>query len=267
MELVEIGAPIDVLWFRISRKPEDPRQVLGNLNFGKALILIDRMEYFQAGMIIRKGSFEEMKDCGLDAFRASIVQVAPYLADRVEELRDWDQVKILTVQLNRLRRWYQEGLLCIGDAAHAMSPAGGVGINLAIQDAVAAANLLTKPLLRGSAHESVLAKVQRRREFPTRITQAVQVLAHKGFARLFDSPEPLKVSWSWKAALRIPGIHRALGYGVGIGVRPEHPTIGTRRQKKLGRAFGAGIAVGVAVTLVILRGIRKTRRQPAALAA
>jgi len=225
------------------------------------------MEYFQAGMIIRKGSFEEIKDSGLEAFRASIVQVAPYLADRVEELRDWDQVKILTVQLNRLRRWYQEGLLCLGDAAHAMSPAGGVGINLAIQDAVAAANLLTKPLLRGSVDEGVLARVQRRRQVPTRITQAVQALAHKGFARLFDSPEPIKVSWSWKAALQIPGIHRALGDGVGIGVRPAHPTIGARGKGKLARALAVGIAVGAAVTILTLRGIRRARRQPADLAA
>jgi len=257
---------MDVLWMQLSKHVGDP-ELFFRADRGKVLVLFDRGHYWQCGFPILKGGAEEIQRRGIEGFRAGIVEIAPFLRDRVAELNDWNDVKLLTVRVNRLRQWYRPGLLCIGDAAHAMSPVGGVGINLAIQDAVAAANLLTKPLLRGSAHESVLAKVQRRREFPTRITQAVQVLAHKGFARLFDSPEPLKVSWSWKAALRIPGIHRALGYGVGIGVRPEHPTIGTRRQKKLGRAFGAGIAVGVAVTLVILRGIRKTRRQPAALAA
>ena len=146
LEVIEHGVPIDVLWFRISRKPGDSAQVLGNVNYGKALILINRSDYFQAGLIIAKGSYDEIKARGIDAFRADIRQIAPYLGERVNELHDWEQIKILTVQINRLQRWYRPGLLCIGDAAHAMSPAGGVGINLAIQDAVAAANLLTGPL-------------------------------------------------------------------------------------------------------------------------
>ncbi|HEY3706153.1 MAG TPA: FAD-dependent monooxygenase, partial [Terracidiphilus sp.] len=127
LEVIEGGVPIDVLWFRISRRPDDPAEVLGNVNYGKALILINRSDYFQAGLIIQKGSFDAIKAEGLEAFRTSLVRIAPYLADRVNELHDWDQVKILTVQINRLRRWYREGLLCIGDAAHAMSPAGGSG--------------------------------------------------------------------------------------------------------------------------------------------
>ena len=146
LEVVEHGVPIDVLWFRISRTPGDSAQVLGNVNYGKALILINRSDYFQAGLIIAKGSYDEIKARGIDALRADIRQIAPYLGERVNELHDWEQIKILTVQINRLQRWYRPGLLCIGDAAHAMSPAGGVGINLAIQDAVAAANKLTGPL-------------------------------------------------------------------------------------------------------------------------
>jgi 2-polyprenyl-6-methoxyphenol hydroxylase-like FAD-dependent oxidoreductase len=124
--------PIDVLWFRISRRPDDPEQVLGNINYGKALILIDRASYFQAGLIVPKVSFDEIKRAGLEALRTSVAQVAPFLADRLHEIDDWTKVSVLTVQLNRLRRWHRDGLLCIGDAAHAMSLAGGVGINLAI---------------------------------------------------------------------------------------------------------------------------------------
>src|SRR5262249_48474043 len=150
--------------------------------------------------------------------RKSLVEIAPYLDDRVEELQDWNQVKILTVQINRLRRWYRDGLLCIGDAAHAMSPAGGVGINLAIQDAIATANLLASCLQRGRVTEMDLAAVQRRREFPARVTQAVQVAAHRAFARVFEQTGPLKAPWQFRLAVRIPGIQRALGYAVGIGV-------------------------------------------------
>ena len=156
LNLEEFGVPIDVLWFRISRLPGDPEQVLGNINYGRALILINRGKYFQAGLIIRKGSFDEIQRDGLPAFRQTIAKIAPYIADRVQEVQSWDQVKLLTVQINRLRNWYLPGLLCIGDAAHAMSPAGGVGINLAIQDAVAAANLLAVPLREGRVTETLL---------------------------------------------------------------------------------------------------------------
>src|SRR5580692_2332638 len=157
LEVIEHGVPIDVLWFRISRRPGDPAQVLGNVNYGKALILINRSAYFQAGLIIAKGSYDEIKARGIDALRADIRKMAPYLGERVNELHDWEQIKILTVQINRLPRWYRSGLLCIGDAAHAMSPAGGVGINLAIQDAVATANILTKPLQERRVSMAALA--------------------------------------------------------------------------------------------------------------
>jgi 2-polyprenyl-6-methoxyphenol hydroxylase-like FAD-dependent oxidoreductase len=205
LEVEEFGVPIDVLWFRISRHAQDPDQVLGTINYGKALILINRGDYFQAGLIIRKGSFDEIQAAGLDAFRESIVRIAPYLADRVRENESWDQIKLLTVQINRLRRWHLPGLLCIGDAAHAMSPAGGVGINLAIQDAVAAANLLAQPLREGRVSEELLAQVQRRREFPTRATQKLQVLAHQQFDRVFDLSGPLKAPWQLKVIEHVPG--------------------------------------------------------------
>jgi 2-polyprenyl-6-methoxyphenol hydroxylase-like FAD-dependent oxidoreductase len=170
--------------------PAHPEQLLGNINYGKALVLINRGDYFQAGLIIPKGSFEDMKREGVDQFRNAILQIAPYLGDRIDELQDWEQVKLLTVQINRLRRWHKAGLLCIGDAAHAMSPAGGVGINLAIQDAVAAARLLALPLREERITEALLSQVQKRREFPARATQVLQVNIHKLFARIFANPGP-----------------------------------------------------------------------------
>ena len=230
LELQEFGVPIDVLWFRISRHAGDPEQVLGRVNYGKALIMIDRFDYFQAGMIVPKGSLDGIQRQGLDAFKDTIRRIAPFLDGRVEELHDWDQVKLLTVQINRLRRWHRPGLLCIGDAAHAMSPAGGVGINLAIQDAVAAANGLAGPLRNRRVTEPDLAAVQNRREFPARITQAVQVRAHNAFANIFRQEGPMNAPWQLKAVLAIPGLRRALGYAVGIGVRPEHVRTPAIRQ-------------------------------------
>jgi len=250
LEVIEHGVPIDVLWFRITRKPDDPAQVLGNVNYGKALILISRSDYFQAVLIIEKGSFDDIKARGLDALRADIRQIAPYLGDRVNELRDWDQIKILTVQINRLRRWYRPGLLCIGDAAHAMSPAGGVGINLAIQDAIATANLLTKPLQDRRVSAADLAAVQKRRTLPTRVTQAIQLSAHRGFARVFESPGPIQAPWQLKAAVRIPGIQRAVGYAVGIGVRPEHVRAEAPRYSRTAKTVFA--ALGIAATAAAL---------------
>jgi 2-polyprenyl-6-methoxyphenol hydroxylase-like FAD-dependent oxidoreductase len=260
LEVQEFGVPIDVLWFHISRNRGDPDQVLGNVNYGKVLILINRGDYFQAGLIIRKGSFEGIKLDGLDAFRETITRIAPYLGDRVNELHDWEQIKLLTVQINRLQKWHRPGLLCIGDAAHAMSPAGGVGINLAIQDAVAAANLLAEPLREGRVTEALLAQVRGRREFPTRVTQMLQVNAHKAFVAVFQNSGAIRVPWQLKVIAHAPGLQRAMGHVVGVGIRPEH-VAGARKGAwdqpwSLSKAaVHAGAAIGAAVaTLRALRG-------------
>jgi 2-polyprenyl-6-methoxyphenol hydroxylase-like FAD-dependent oxidoreductase len=245
----EFGVPIDVLWFRISRHAKDPDQVLGNINYGKALILINRGDYFQAGLIIRKGSYEQVKSEGLDAFRRAIGQIAPYLADRVGEIESWDQINLLTVHINRLRKWHLPGLLCIGDAAHAMSPAGGVGINLAIQDAVATANLLAEPLQSGYVTEALLDRVQQRREFPARVIQAVQVRAHQAFELAFRTSGPLQVPWQLKAIEHLPGRRWAMGYLVGVGVRPEH-VAGAERPCPWSLK-NAAIQVGAAIGAVV----------------
>lgn len=261
LPLTEFGAPIDVLWFRIGRHNDDPEQLFGNINYGRALVLINRGDYFQAGLIIRKDSFEGIKRVGLEAFRDTIAQIAPCLRDRVHELQDWEEIKLLSVKLNRLERWHQPGLLCIGDAAHAMSPAGGVGINLAIQDAVATANLLADALRERRVTDELLQSVQRRREFPTRMTQAAQANAHKVFAQLFRNTGPVKAPRGLKAAVRIPGITHVVGRAVGIGVRPEHIKDARRssayRNERVAKiALGVGIAVGFVIAYRKLRGAR-----------
>ena len=198
----------------------------------------------------------------MEAFRQRILQLAPFFGERVNELQDWEQIKLLTVQINRLRRWYRDGLLCIGDAAHAMSPAGGVGINLAIQDAVAAANILAGPLRDGTLGLESLAAVQRRREFPTRVTQAMQIRVHNMFARIFGTGGPFKVPWPVKAIVRIPGVRWALAYVVGIGVRPEHVN-GARhaaQRRRTGVAIAVGAAVGVVIALFVVRAGRVRAR-------
>lgn len=222
LPIEDIGVPIDVLWFRISRKAEDPYQALGRIDYGKMLILINRNDYYQAGLIVRKGTFDEVKAAGLPAFRASLAQIAPFLKERTEEIEDWEQVKLLSVQINRLRRWHRPGLLCIGDAAHAMSPAGGVGINLAIQDAVGAANLLAEPLREQRATDELLAKVQQRRELPVRIIQAAQARAHNASLNFLGGSTKVHAPWQLRAFVRIPGLQRILGRVVGGGIRPEH---------------------------------------------
>jgi 2-polyprenyl-6-methoxyphenol hydroxylase-like FAD-dependent oxidoreductase len=260
LEVMEYGVPIDVLWFRISRRPDDPEQVLGNINYGRALVLINRGDYFQAGLIIRKGSFEEMKTAGLASFCDLVCRIAPYLGDRVDELKDWDQIKLLTVQINRLSQWYRPGLLCIGDAAHAMSPAGGVGINLAIQDAVATANLLTDPLLHGSVTDADLALVQHRREFPTVATQQFQVFAHNQLAKIFKNTGPVKAPWQLKAVFEMPGVQRLVARTIGMGVRPEHikgaSTSTSRRSTYIKAAL---VGVGVAAAVVAFALLRRKR--------
>ncbi len=251
----EFGVPIDVLWFRISRRAGDPEQLLGNINYGRTLILINRGDYFQAGLIIPKGSFEQTKRDGLGAFRETIGRIAPHLGNRVAEIESWDQIKLLTVQINRLRKWHLPGLLCIGDAAHAMSPAGGVGINLAIQDAVATANLLAESLRHGCVTEALLARVQQRREFPTRATQMMQVNAHKLFERIFESNGPIKAPWQLRAVVQVPGVQRVMGRVVGMGARPEHVGRASQPWSLRRVALHAGALLGAAVaTIRTLRG-------------
>ncbi|MGH7255726.1 MAG: FAD-dependent oxidoreductase, partial [Nitrospirales bacterium] len=166
LRVEDIGAPMDVLWFGLSRRPSDPEATMGRFDFGRIFIMLNRGEYWQCGFVIPKGSAQQVREKGLPAFRDNVARLAPFAKDRVGELQDWNAIKLLTVKVDRLRKWYRPGLLCIGDAAHAMSPVGGVGINLAIQDAVAAANLLAAPLREGRLTTEDLLRVQRRREWP-----------------------------------------------------------------------------------------------------
>ena len=243
LELLEFGVPIDVLWFRISRCSDDPEQLFGNINYGKILVLINRADYFQAGLIVAKGSFDAIRQRGIEEFRQSIRGIAPYLGERVEELRDWDQVKLLTVRIDRLKQWHRPGLLCIGDAAHAMSPAFGVGINLAMQDAVATANLLARALRESQAIDPLLLLVQRRREFPTRVTQFAQANAHRLFGTIFRNPGLARPPWQLKTAARIPGLQDVVGRFIGLGARPEHVVPRPRRTAPILLAAGAAAAV------------------------
>jgi 2-polyprenyl-6-methoxyphenol hydroxylase-like FAD-dependent oxidoreductase len=223
LPLRELGVPIDVLWFRLSKTADDPvKGVLGNINYGKMLILIDRSDYFQAGLIIRKGGFAEIQQAGLPAFRESLRRVVPLLGDRVKEITGWEQVKLLTVQVNRLERWWRPGLLCIGDAAHAMSPVFGVGINLAVQDAVAAANALAAALREGKSTDALLQRVQERRTFPTAGTQRMQVTVHKGLQSIFRQTGPMRPPPLLKAIVHLPGLRALTARVVGMGLRREH---------------------------------------------
>jgi 2-polyprenyl-6-methoxyphenol hydroxylase-like FAD-dependent oxidoreductase len=217
-----LGAPIDVLWFRLSRKPSDPGQVIGRFSAGKIMVMLNREDYWQCGFVIPKATFDALKQRGLEAFHGDLVSIASFLNDRVEEIRDWDQVKLLTVAVDRLRRWYREGLLCIGDAAHAMSPVGGVGINLAIQDAVAAANILAKTLSEKSVLVADLRQVQERRLFPTQVTQAIQVFVQKRVLGRALAGSITTAPWFLKLFRVFPFLQRIPGYMVGIGFRPEH---------------------------------------------
>jgi 2-polyprenyl-6-methoxyphenol hydroxylase-like FAD-dependent oxidoreductase len=223
LSVEEFGAPMDVLWFRLSRRSGDPADPIGRFDTGRIFIMLNRGDYWQCGFVIPKGSRGQLEAQGLPAFRASVAQLAPFAAGRVGELQDWEPIKLLTVQVDRLRRWFRPGLLCIGDAAHAMSPVGGVGINLAIQDAVAAANLLVGPLREGRLTTEDLRRVQQRRDWPTRMTQRVQLmLQNRVIKRVLGEAGPLVPPLPLRLIAQFPFLRRIPARLIGIGVRPEH---------------------------------------------
>jgi 2-polyprenyl-6-methoxyphenol hydroxylase-like FAD-dependent oxidoreductase len=223
LQVKEFGAPMDVLWFRLSRTAEDPEASMGRFDTGRIFVTLNRGEYWQCGYVIPKGQFDEMRREPLEKFRADVVRLAPYAEDSVHELRGWDDVKLLTVRVDRLLEWYRPGLLCIGDAAHAMSPVGGVGINLAIQDAVAAANVLCKPLRQRQIAIDHLHRIQSRRELPTRVTQWLQVaLQRRIIARVLGETRPLQPPLAARLLGRFAFLRRIPARLIGIGVRPEH---------------------------------------------
>lgn len=222
LPLRDLGAPIDVLWFRIPKRRETKNETAGFIGGGNMVVLIDRGDYWQCARVIGKGEFDGVKANGLDRFRADVRETAPLVGDAIEELRDWDEVKLLSVSLDRLERWHRPGLLAIGDAAHAMSPAGGVGINLAIQDAVAAANILARPIAAGRDIDGLLDRVRARRMFPVRAIQAIQRAIHRNVIgaaradRIANAPLMLRALNGFAPLRRIPARI------VGLGFRREH---------------------------------------------
>src|SRR5258708_4009901 len=223
LKVEDLGAPMDVLWMRLSRRPHDYAEAFGHFETGGILIMVDRGDYWQCAYVIQKGSADELMKRNIGDFRRMILALSPWLGERVNEVKSWDDVKLLTVALDRLPQWYRPGLLCIGDAAHAMSPLGGLGINLALQDAVAAANILAEPLRAGAVTLDHLSRVQARRQWPTRVTQAFQRTIQSRvigpvLAGTMQPKPPLALKLlDWFPALR--GIPARF---IGIGVRPEH---------------------------------------------
>src|SRR6266849_2871185 len=229
LAIEELGAPMDVLWFRLSRRPDDPSAAMGQFGAGRIFIMLNRGDYWQCGYVIAKGTLESIHVRGLDAFREQVALAAPWMRDRTSELREWGDVSLLTVRVDRLVRWYRPGLLCIGDAAHAMSPWGGIGIKLAIQDAIAAANILAAPLREGRFTEDHLRQVQARRDFPTRMTQRFQLLIQNRVIKrtlerrtLENGAGKLTPPLLFRLVGRFPAIRRLNARLVGMGFRPEH---------------------------------------------
>ena len=227
---VVLGAPMDVLWFRLSHKPADSAETMGRFDRGSILVMLDRGDYWQCAYVIAKGSAETLKAAGIEKFRERIVKLMPFLADRVHELATVDDLKLLTVGVDRLEKWWKPGLLCIGDAAHTMSPIGGVGVNIAVQDAVAAANILAGPLKEGRLKDSDLAAVQERRRWPVRATQAIQVfLQNRMIAPTLAGTRPLRPPWPARLLNAVPFLRRIPARVLGMGVQPEH----VRRRRRL----------------------------------
>lgn len=223
LKVEDIGSPMDVLWMRLSRRESDGAEALGRIAAGKMMVMFDRGDYWQCAYVIPKGAVDEVRAAGIDAFRAAIVSVAPQMHDRVQELKSFDDLKLLTVKIDRLTQWHKPGLVCIGDAAHAMSPVGGVGVNLAVQDAVAAANRLARPLRNGTINEDDLAAVQLRRMFPTRATQRLQVLIQNNvLSPVLASRGTPRPPWPVWLVNACPLLQRIPARLVGLGIRPEH---------------------------------------------
>ena len=218
-----LGAPMDVLWFRLSRKEKDVSETFGHVEAGRMLIMLNRTDYWQCAFLIPKDGYAAVKAKGLEAFRQAVADMSPFVRDRMHEIADWDHVKLLTVAVDRLSRWHRPGLICIGDAAHAMSPIGGVGINLAIQDAVAAANILAEALRAGTVTEDTLHAIQKRREFPVRVTQRFQVIVQNNLIdRILRSNKRPRPPTAVKLLQWFPVLQRIPARLVGMGVRPEH---------------------------------------------
>src|SRR5258708_184317 len=224
LEVEEIGAPMDVLWFRSGKRAGESESVFARVETGKMMVTFDRGDYWQCAYVIAKGQYDAVKARGLDAFRADVIGMAPVLQSGMSDVKSWDDVKLLTVAINRLKRWTRPGLLCIGDAAHAMSPVGGVGVNLAVQDAVATANLLAAKLAEGCPSEAELDAVRKRREFPVRMTQRMQVVVQNNIisAALKPGDAPLKPPLAARIINAVPWLQGITARFIGLGVRPEH---------------------------------------------
>lgn len=223
LKVIDIGAPMDVFWFHISRLPSDPKETFGKFIAGKILILINRGEYWQCGYVIAKGEAAKYQQRDIQEFRDKIATALNFLQSRTAELKSWDDVKLLTVKIDRLQQWFRPGLLCIGDAAHAMSPVGGVGINLAIQDAAATANIISIPLKNNSLTTKELKAVQQRRTWPTRVIQRIQVLAQQRVIKnVLHTDKPLQIPWLVSKIQQSDLMQRIIGHIIGIGIRPEH---------------------------------------------
>jgi 2-polyprenyl-6-methoxyphenol hydroxylase-like FAD-dependent oxidoreductase len=220
----DLGAPMDVLWMRIPQHPGDPHEQLGTIRSGRLLVMLDRGDYWQCAYLIRKGGYDELKAQGIETLQRSLVEMVPALADRVGLLDDWSKISMLQVCVDRLTRWHRPGLLCIGDAAHAMSPIGGIGINLAIQDAVAAANVLAASLRNGAVpSESDLQRIQERRMFPTKVTQAFQLfIQNHAIDPLLHGAAVDRPPLAMRLLNEFPRLRRLPARMIGIGVRPEH---------------------------------------------
>lgn len=231
LDVEQFGVPSDVLWFKLSHQPEDPPYTMGHGGPRQGFVMIDRGDYWQCGYVVRKGSFEEVKAAGIEAFRRTVADVSPLAPERTAEIRSWDDVHLLSIRIERLKRWWRPGLLCIGDAAHAMSPIGGFGVNLAIQDAVAAANVLALPLRQEKLLDSHLCAVEKRRSFPTRMTQKLQLMMQASSRKRQADP-------NWRsgppafilAIARWPVLAHLAGRLIGMGIRPEHVRLPTIRR-------------------------------------